>query len=133
MAARQHRVLALGFYLLAALVGAQQAPLIATSRIISAEIDLPMARPFESVLRTQRLTELGYAGWAGEAAPAEQARQMRQHLYAEMIYSGAGGPWIGRPVGPPYGAGQPKTMSALSRPTKIVMKVIAGAMAIAGA
>ena len=90
----QLRALALGSYLLAtALVGAQRGRLDTTSRIISAEIDLLMARPFESVLRTQRLTELGYAGWAGEAGDSEQARQMRQHLYAEMIYSGVGGPW----------------------------------------
>ena len=59
----QLRALALFYLLAAALVGAQRVRLDTTSRIISAEIDLMMARPFESILRTQRQVELGYAGW----------------------------------------------------------------------
>eukprot|EP01045_Picozoa_sp_COSAG04_P030754 COSAG04_NODE_5451_length_1615_cov_4.063984_2_plen_94_part_00 len=71
----QLRALALFYLLAAALVGAQRVRLDTTSRIISAEIDLMMARPFESILRTQRQVELGYAGWEEEADDSERAVQ----------------------------------------------------------
>jgi hypothetical protein len=61
------------------------------------EIGALVSRPFELVARIQRLTELGFDGWSDPDAltrtEQQLARATRQHLYLEMLHSGAEGAW----------------------------------------
>ena len=65
------------------------------------DIGALMSQPFEAILRTQRLVELGFDRWSTtssctnppRAGVDEQTVAMREHVYAEVLHSGVGGSW----------------------------------------